>query len=104
MILMPFWLDPHFLYKRTSPRLSAELPPPDPAKDFFKISGEKLRVRDGGYAMQITEELWETSFLDQVRLLAIDHPAGTEVFVNEAFVLPPFPHFASTASPPSNPL
>ncbi len=65
--------------------------PPDPAKDYFKILGEKLCPRDGVYSMQITEELWETTFLDQAKLFAIDHPQGTEVFINEAFVPPPFP-------------
>jgi tetratricopeptide (TPR) repeat protein len=65
--------------------------PPDPAKDFFKIPGEKLRPRNGVYSLQITEELWETTFLDEVRLLVVDHPPGTEVFVDEAFVPPPFP-------------
>lgn len=65
--------------------------PPDPAKDYFKIPGAKLRPRNGVYSVQITEELWETTFLDQVRLLVVDHPEGTEVVVNEAFVPPPFP-------------
>ena len=36
----------------------------------------------------------ETVYLDQVRLLAIDHPATYEVFPNERFVSnPPFPEF-----------
>jgi tetratricopeptide (TPR) repeat protein len=65
--------------------------PPDPAKDSFKIPGEKLHPKDGLYSMQITTELWEAAFLDQVKLLAVDHPQGTEVFVNEAFVPPPYP-------------
>lgn len=65
--------------------------PSDPAKDSFKIPGEKLRPRDGFYSMQITEELWEAAFLDQVKLFTVDHPEGTEVFVNEAFIPPPYP-------------
>jgi len=65
--------------------------PSDPAKDSFKIPGKKLRPRDGFYSMQITGELWEATFLDQVKLLAVDHPKGTEVFANEAFVPPPYP-------------
>ncbi len=65
--------------------------PPDPAQDFFKIPGPKLRPKDGRYSMQITEELWETTFLDQVTLLVVDHPEDVEVFVDEKFVPPPFP-------------
>lgn len=67
--------------------------PPDPAKDFFKIPGGKLRPKDSRYSLQITEELWETTFLDQVKHLVVDHPEEIEVFVDEKFVPPPFPPF-----------
>ena len=38
-------------------------------------------------------ELSEVSYLDQIRLYAVDHPAGTEIFTNEKFQGPPFPEF-----------
>jgi hypothetical protein len=41
----------------------------------------------------------ETVYLDQVRLMAIDHPAAYEVFPNERFAsTPPFPEFRVIAS------
>jgi hypothetical protein len=48
----------------------------------------------------------EVVYLDQVRLLAVDHPAGVEVYPNEYFASnPPFPEFKIIASrnpqPPS---
>lgn len=49
----------------------------------LKIDGDKLRPRDGAYPLRITAELWEVEYFDQVRLFAIDHPAGTAVYTNE---------------------
>jgi hypothetical protein len=31
----------------------------------------------------ITEELWEAAYLDEVKLIAVDHPADVEIFSNE---------------------
>jgi hypothetical protein len=33
--------------------------------------------------LQITEELWEAAYFDQVELLAVDHPATIDIFSNE---------------------
>ena len=41
--------------------------------------------RDGVYDVRITAELWETHFFDHVSLLVVDHPADTEMFVDERF-------------------
>ncbi len=38
-----------------------------------------VRPHEGHYQLQITEELREVLYLDVVRLVAVDHPAGTEV-------------------------
>jgi hypothetical protein len=51
--------------------------------EYLKIDGAKLQPRDGEYRLQITEELWEAAYFDEVRLIAVDHPAGTEIFTNE---------------------
>ena len=64
---------------------------PDASRDYHKIPGEMLRARDGHYTIQITEELWETIYLDQVQLVAVDHPDSVEIFVDEQFVPPPYP-------------
>ncbi|MBI1940403.1 MAG: VCBS repeat-containing protein, partial [Acidobacteria bacterium] len=44
-----------------------------------------MRDRDGIYAIQLTDELREVDYFDQVRLLAIDHPEADEVFSNEIY-------------------
>jgi tetratricopeptide (TPR) repeat protein len=54
-------------------------------EDWVKIAGNQLKPRRGAYDLRITAELWETHFFDHVSLLAVDHPAGTEVFVDERF-------------------
>ena len=53
--------------------------------EYVRIPGDALKPRDGKYAIQVTEELWETAYLDQLRLLAVDHPDSVEVYVDERF-------------------
>lgn len=66
---------------------------PDETKDFVKIPRAQIQPKAGRYSIQITEELWETAYFDQVKLIAVDHPAGTEIFVNEQYTPPPFAEF-----------
>ena len=66
---------------------------PDETKDFVKISGTQIQPKAGKYSIQITEELWETAYFDEVKLIAVDHPAGTDIFVNEQYTPPPFAEF-----------
>jgi tetratricopeptide (TPR) repeat protein len=54
-------------------------------EDWIKIAGDQLRPRKSAYDVRITAELWETHFFDHVSLLVVDHPADTEVFVDERF-------------------
>lgn len=56
--------------------------------DRVKIPGDQLKPVDGVYDVRITAELWETHFFDYAGLYAIDHPEGTEVFIDERFVFP----------------
>ncbi|BBM69745.1 CRTAC1 family protein [Rhodothermus marinus] len=58
-------------------------------EDWIKIRGDQLRPRDGIYDVRITAELWETHFFDHVALMVVDHPEGTEVWVDERFAFPP---------------
>lgn len=58
-------------------------------KDRVRIPGEKLSPRDGVYDLRITAELWETHFFDEVKVVAVDHPVGTEIFLDERFAIPP---------------
>jgi hypothetical protein len=57
----------------------------------LKIAASQLKPRDGFYTIQVTEELWETAYLDKTRLIAVDHPDTVEIFIDEKFVIPPFP-------------
>jgi Tfp pilus assembly protein PilF len=58
-------------------------------EDWIKIRGDQLVPRDHVYDLRITAELWETHFLDHVSLLVVDHPAGTDIYVDERFAVPP---------------
>jgi Tfp pilus assembly protein PilF len=62
--------------------------PAGASQEYVRISGDALQPRDGRYVVQLTEELWETAYADQVKLLAVDHPDSVEVFVDERFVPP----------------
>ena len=66
---------------------------PDETKDFVKISGTQIQPKSGKYSIQITEELWETAYFDEVKLIVVDHPADTDIFVNEQYIPPPFAEF-----------
>ncbi len=65
--------------------------PPQAAREYFRIPGEALKPVGGRYRMQLTEELWEVAYVDQLALLAVDHPESVEVFVDESFVPPGTP-------------
>ena len=51
--------------------------------EFLKIAGDRLQPKEGGYVLQVTEELWEAAYFDQIELIAVDHPTHIEVFTNE---------------------
>ena len=72
-------------------------------EDWVKIRGDQLQARDGQYDVRITAELWETHFFDHVSLLVVDHPPGTEVFVDERFAFPP-PELAVRVTGPLRPI
>jgi hypothetical protein len=61
--------------------------------EYVSIPGDALAPVDGHYDIRVTEELSEVSYLDQIQLLAVDHPAATEIFTNEKFKGPPYPEF-----------
>jgi tetratricopeptide (TPR) repeat protein len=66
---------------------------PDP-DEYIKVEGRQVAVRDGRISMKFIEPMEEVNFLDEVRLVAIDHPEGTDVHPHE--------YFAATAPPPSD--
>ena len=68
---------------------NAAYAPAGASQEYLRIPGEALKPRNGRYVLQVTEELWETAYLDQLRLVAVDHPDSIDVFVDERF--PPVP-------------
>lgn len=61
--------------------------------EYVSIRGESLVERDAVYEVRITEELSEVSYLDQVELIAVDHPADVSIYSNDKWKSPPFPEF-----------
>jgi tetratricopeptide (TPR) repeat protein len=61
--------------------------------EYVSIPGAALAAVDGQYDIRVTEELSEVSYLDQIQLMAVDHPASSEIFTNEKFKGPPYPEF-----------
>ncbi len=57
--------------------------------EWYKIGRDQLVPHDGYYDLRITAELWEVYYYDYLALMTVDHPAGTEIFVDERFVIPP---------------
>jgi Tfp pilus assembly protein PilF len=57
--------------------------------EWYKIGREQLAPHDGYYDIRIGAELWETYYYDYLALMAVDHPVGTEIIVDERFVIPP---------------
>jgi tetratricopeptide (TPR) repeat protein len=69
-------------------------------EEWYKIGRDQLVPRDGYYDLRITGELWETYYYDQLRLMVVDHPEGTEIFVDERFVIPAAKLEITTVSTP----
>ncbi len=61
--------------------------------EYIQIPGRALALTADGYEIRIVEELREVAYLDQVRLIAVDHPREIDVFTNDKFKAPPFPEF-----------
>jgi tetratricopeptide (TPR) repeat protein len=78
-----------------------DVPDPD---EYLKVNARSVHPRNGLLSFRFLEPMEETVYLDQVRLLAIDHPAAYEVNPNERFVsAPPFPEFRVIASRDARP-
>ena len=67
------WVAPH----------EHNIPDPD---EWIKVDGSQLREREGLFSLRFGEPMEEVNFVDQVRLVAIDHPIGTAVYPNEGFL------------------
>ncbi len=74
--------------------------------EYVKIDRDMIREKDGKLSFRFMEPLEEVVYVDQVRLLAVDHPATFDVYPNEYFASnPPYPPFkvvfARGARPPA---
>ncbi|HYW39357.1 MAG TPA: FG-GAP-like repeat-containing protein [Terriglobales bacterium] len=62
--------------------------------EAIKLDRRSLREKDGKLSFRFMEPLEESVYLDQVQLLAVDHPADVDVYPNEYFASnPPYPPF-----------
>ena len=78
-----------------------DVPDPD---EYLKVAAHSVRPRNGLLSFRFLEPMEETVYLDQVRLVAVDHPAAFEVNPNERFVsAPPFPEFRVIATRDARP-
>jgi hypothetical protein len=69
-------------------------------EEWYKISRDQLIPHDGYYDLRITAELWETYYYDHLSLMVVDHPQGTDIFVDERFVIPAAKLEITTVSTP----
>jgi tetratricopeptide (TPR) repeat protein len=69
-------------------------------EEWYKIGHDQLAPHDGFYDLRITGELWETYYYDSLALMTVDHPAGTEIFTDERFSVPPVKLAITSVAPP----
>ena len=80
----------------------ARSPKPEARDGLAEVRSPKS---DGGFlSFRFMEPLEEAVYLDQVRLLAVDHPANLDVYPNEYFASnPPYPEFKVVVSRDAQP-
>jgi tetratricopeptide (TPR) repeat protein len=74
--------------------------------EFIKVERNAIREKNGALSFRFMEPLEEAVYLDQVRLMAVDHPSALDVYPNEYFASnPPYPPFkvvvSRSAQPPA---
>jgi len=72
--------------------------------EYIKIDPGAIREKDGKLSFRFMEPLEEAVYLDQTRLLAVDHPEAVDVYPNEYFASnPPYPEFKVVVSRDARP-
>jgi len=67
---------------------STNTPDPD---EWVKIDGSKLRAKNGYMSVRFGEPMEEVNYIDQLRMVTVDHPADIDVYPDERFLDdPPF--------------
>jgi tetratricopeptide (TPR) repeat protein len=69
---------------------------PPRSVESVSIEAEQLAPHDGHYVFKITEPMDETTYLDHLQLVVVDHPPDVRVYPEERFV--------TTGPPPSQQL
>ncbi|MGA8108134.1 MAG: FG-GAP-like repeat-containing protein, partial [Acidobacteriaceae bacterium] len=54
--------------------------------EWIKVDGDQLRARNGLLSLRFGEPMEEVNYIDQLRLVAVDHPAGVAVYPDERFL------------------
>jgi len=71
--------------------------------DWNRISADQLVPQGGFYDLRLCTQLWESYFFDEMKLMVVDHPAGTDMWVDERFCIPP-PALAYHITTPAQPI
>jgi tetratricopeptide (TPR) repeat protein len=73
--------------------------------EWIKVDGSQLQPRGGYLSLRFGEPMEEVNYIDQVRLVAVDHAAGTEVYPSERFLSePPFASGRAIVSAAAHPV
>jgi hypothetical protein len=54
--------------------------------EWIKVDGSMLKPSNGRLSLRFGEPMEEANYVDELRLVAIDHPEGTEVYPDERFL------------------
>src|SRR5579864_6119957 len=72
--------------------------------EYIKVNRDSVHEKNGKLSFRFMEPLEEAVYLDQVRLMAVDHPANVDAFPNEYFASnPPYPQFKVVVSRDAHP-
>ncbi len=72
--------------------------------EYIKIDRRAIREKDGELSFRFMEPLEEAVYLDQVKVIAVDHSTDFDVYPNEYFASdPPYPPFKVVVSRDARP-
>ena len=75
------------------------------ADEWLKIEGDSLKPRNGLLSVRVGEPMEEINYIDQVRLVAVDHPSSIQTYPEERFLSePPFASGAAIATSAARPV